>query len=72
MLVMDHSNLSDVNRSKPAGSKTIVKLFGEFDPMGDTIISDPYYGGIDGFEKNFRQVERCSEAFLAFLGFGKQ
>ncbi|CAG8487662.1 7754_t:CDS:2 [Ambispora gerdemannii] len=45
----------------------LLKLFGDYDPEGDRYIRDPYYGGIDGFEKNFQQVTRCSEAFLLHL-----
>lgn len=33
-----------------------VQLFGEFDPQGDKIIKDPYYGDASGFEYNFQQV----------------
>ncbi|CAG8645259.1 9843_t:CDS:2, partial [Paraglomus brasilianum] len=33
-----------VDKIKPEGSKAIVQLFGDFDPEGDRIISDPYYG----------------------------
>jgi low molecular weight phosphotyrosine protein phosphatase len=44
-----------------------VQLFGEYDPQGDTIIKDPYYGGQNGFDKNFQQVERCSKGFLESL-----
>ncbi|KAJ2962005.1 hypothetical protein NQZ79_g2732 [Umbelopsis isabellina] len=53
---------------KPAGSKAEVKLFGEFDPKGEKIIRDPYYGGPEGFEHNFKQVTRASEGFLKHLG----
>ncbi|CAG8570305.1 3141_t:CDS:1, partial [Paraglomus occultum] len=44
LLCMDRSNLSNLNRIKPEGSKAMVQLFGDFDPEGDRIISDPYYG----------------------------
>ncbi|KAJ3413064.1 DEAD-box ATP-dependent RNA helicase [Chytridiales sp. JEL 0842] len=68
MLCMDDSNLSNLMEKKPKGSKTIVKLFGEFDPQGERVIEDPYYGGIDGFEHNFQQVVRASVGFLKSLG----
>ncbi|CAO3617529.1 unnamed protein product [Cunninghamella blakesleeana] len=67
ILCMDESNLEDLLDKKPAKSKAIVKLFGEFDPQGDRIIRDPYYGGIDGFDYNFEQVKRSSEGFLKSL-----
>ncbi|SAL97367.1 hypothetical protein [Absidia glauca] len=68
LLCMDESNLEDLQRKKPAGSKAVVSLFGDFDPQGDRIIRDPYYGAIDGFEHNFKQVTRASEGFLKHLG----
>ncbi|CAB4394293.1 uncharacterized protein OCT59_010960 [Rhizophagus irregularis] len=67
ILCMDKSNLADLKDIQPKGSKAIIKLFGEYDPQGEHIIRDPYYGGIDGFEKNFQQVTRCSEAFIKSL-----
>ncbi|KAG9284025.1 hypothetical protein G9A89_022799 [Geosiphon pyriformis] len=67
ILCMDNSNLADLNDLKPKNSKAIVKLFGNYDPQGDLIIRDPYYGGNDGFEGNFQQVTRCSEGFLRTL-----
>ncbi|OMJ21931.1 Low molecular weight phosphotyrosine protein phosphatase [Smittium culicis] len=69
ILCMDRSNFSDLIDMKPRGSKAIVKLFGEYDPKGEVIIEDPYYGGQEGFEHNFRQVKRCSIGFLKSLGF---
>ncbi|KAL1928793.1 hypothetical protein VTP01DRAFT_2579 [Rhizomucor pusillus] len=68
ILCMDESNLEDLREMAPAGTKATIKLFGEFDPEGDRIIRDPYYGGINGFERNFQQVSRASEGFLQSLG----
>lgn len=48
---MDHSNLQDLKRVQPAGSLAEVGLLGSLDPMGELVIEDPYYGGLDGFEK---------------------
>eukprot|EP01117_Protostelium_nocturnum_P002752 TRINITY_DN1365_c0_g3_i1.p1 TRINITY_DN1365_c0_g3~~TRINITY_DN1365_c0_g3_i1.p1 ORF type:complete len:162 (+),score=45.80 TRINITY_DN1365_c0_g3_i1:67-552(+) len=63
---MDESNLEDLKRvQKQCKEPTaVLKLFGSFDPKGERIIKDPYYGGIDGFQRNFDQCKRCSEAFL--------
>ncbi|KAJ1564220.1 hypothetical protein HK096_009062, partial [Nowakowskiella sp. JEL0078] len=44
ILTMDQSNLEEAKRAKPNSSKANIKLFGDFDPLGETIISDPYYG----------------------------
>ncbi|OLY80371.1 Low molecular weight phosphotyrosine protein phosphatase [Smittium mucronatum] len=67
ILCMDESNLQNLLSMKPRGSKSVVKLFGDFDPKGERIIEDPYYGGPEGFEHNFDQVSRCSEGFLEYL-----
>lgn len=63
---MDESNKEDLLHMKPRGSTTRVALFGEWgtDPQFDKIVSDPYYGGSNGFEKNFEQIGHFSEQFL--------
>ena len=38
ILCMDKSNLRDLNRIRPAGSKAHVDLLGSFDPEGELII----------------------------------
>nr|KAJ3418781.1 hypothetical protein HK105_007851 [Polyrhizophydium stewartii] len=68
MLCMDESNFENLKRMSGGSSKAKIHLFGEFDPNGERIIEDPYYGGIDGFEHNFQQVERASRGFLKHLG----
>ncbi|KAJ1916574.1 Low molecular weight phosphotyrosine protein phosphatase [Tieghemiomyces parasiticus] len=65
---MDESNLANLNKVKPKGSRAQIKLFGSYDPQGDKIIRDPYYGGQSGFDRNFAQVTRCTQAFLDELG----
>ncbi|PVV00926.1 hypothetical protein BB560_004673 [Smittium megazygosporum] len=67
ILGMDEMNLSDLLRLKPKDSNAIVKLFGDFDPKGESIIEDPYYGGIDGFEYIYNQCSRCSKGLLSHL-----
>jgi low molecular weight phosphotyrosine protein phosphatase len=68
ILVMDRENLTNVERIKPSKSKAQIQLLGHFDPEGDIIIKDPYYGGSSGFERNFQQVTRSSFGFLQHLG----
>ncbi|KAI9313982.1 phosphotyrosine protein phosphatase I superfamily [Dichotomocladium elegans] len=68
ILCMDRSNLETLEQMAPPKSKATVKLFGDFDPEGERIIRDPYYGGSTGFENNFRQVTRASDGFLKHLG----
>nr|CAG8461087.1 2205_t:CDS:2 [Entrophospora candida] len=50
-------NLLDAERLKPEASKSIVKLFGEYDPQ------DPYLGDIKDYESSFGQVTRYFEGF---------
>jgi low molecular weight phosphotyrosine protein phosphatase len=57
VLCMDESNLSDLKRMAPKNPTATVDLLGSFDPKGDTIIEDPYYGGINGFEHNVRRTQ---------------
>lgn len=62
---MDQSNMSDINRKKPKGSKAEILLLGSFDPEGDTIIRDPYYDSDNrGFDKCFQQCMRSCKSFL--------
>ena len=64
---MDRSNLSDLQRmqQRKPGSKAKVMLFGEYSGTGKAeAISDPYYGGRDGFEKAYEQAMRFSRNFL--------
>ncbi|KAI8325711.1 LMWPc-domain-containing protein [Martensiomyces pterosporus] len=69
VLCMDESNLHDLQRKRPQGSKATAALFGTYSKeKGDRIIEDPYYGGQQGFEHNFEQVTRCSEGLLRSLG----
>ncbi|CCE83012.1 Piso0_002785 [Millerozyma farinosa CBS 7064] len=66
IIAMDESNLQDLVFNKPKNCKSRIALFGEWrtDPQFAKIVSDPYYGGINGFETNFRQLGHFSEEFL--------
>ncbi|KAH9458426.1 hypothetical protein MJO28_005495 [Puccinia striiformis f. sp. tritici] len=67
ILAMDSSNLRNLIQIKPRQSTATVKLFGEF---GDgKIVKDPYYGGIEGFEYDFKQCVDYSLGLLKSLGF---
>lgn len=66
IICMDQSNRSDLLFMKPRESNTRVALFGEWktDSKFNTVVQDPYYGGINGFETNFQQISHFSEEFL--------
>lgn len=65
---MDRSNLSDLQRHQRGNpnSKAKVMLFGEWSGREGKaeVVSDPYYGGRDGFDKAFEQCSRFSKNFL--------
>lgn len=62
---MDESNMQDLNKQKPTGSKAQLLLLGSCDPQGERIIRDPYYDDDDaGFEKCYQQCVRSCRGFL--------
>jgi low molecular weight phosphotyrosine protein phosphatase len=62
---MDESNMQDLNKQKPSGSKAKLILLGSYDPQGESIIRDPYCDDDDaGFEKCYQQCLRSCRAFL--------
>ncbi|CDH08624.1 probable Low molecular weight phosphotyrosine protein phosphatase [Zygosaccharomyces bailii ISA1307] len=68
VLCMDEMNLRNLRRLRPDGSKARVELFGHWNGTNSkfqAIVDDPYYGGVDGFEHNFRQVSHFSDQFLS-------
>ncbi|KAK4113450.1 phosphotyrosine protein phosphatases I [Canariomyces notabilis] len=67
IFAMDRSNLEDLKRiqQRKPGCKAKVMLFGEYSGTGRAeVISDPYYGGRQGFEKAYEQATRFSKNFL--------
>ena len=67
ILAFDDSNVRDLNETfKPTDgtARAEVKLFGAYDPKGELIIHDPYYGDISDFEVMFDHVYRCCVEFL--------
>ncbi|KAG0036566.1 hypothetical protein BGZ82_004011 [Podila clonocystis] len=69
ILCMDEENLRDLKDMAPKGYTATLKMFGTYDPKGDRIIKDPYYGPQGGFDRNFAQCTRCTDAFLEGLGY---
>ena len=43
---MDRENVANVKRVQPQSAKAKVLLFGEYDPLKELIIEDPYYGKV--------------------------
>jgi len=69
VFVMDKTNLNDTLYLDPTGDHgTRVRLFREFDPEPDDYqVPDPYYGGPEGFDRNYEIVDRTAEAILKRL-----
>ena len=77
IIAMDEDNLIDlrdmVKRAKKRGllsgdELNKVGLFGSFGGKSvDEEVQDPYYGGKDGFEIAFEQVERCGKGLLKHI-----
>lgn len=75
VFVMDRDNLHDTLALDPDGDHgTRVRLFREFDPdAGDGsapdshAVPDPYYGGIEGFERVYEMADRTADAILTRL-----
>ncbi|KAH7104117.1 putative LTP1-protein-tyrosine-phosphatase [Auriculariales sp. MPI-PUGE-AT-0066] len=62
ILASDKNNLSNLESMKPRGSTAVVRLFGSWDDNKE--IADPYYGGMNGFERCYQQCVRYSNALL--------
>jgi low molecular weight phosphotyrosine protein phosphatase len=79
ILAMDEDNLIDLrDMAKRARKKGLlgddgqrmgrVCLYGEFGgKANDEEVGDPYYGGRDGFEVAFEQVQRFGKGLLTYI-----
>ena len=77
IIAMDEDNLLDLREMVKRGRKKGVLsgeerekgfLFGEFGGKdSEEEVQDPYYGGRDGFEIAYEQVERCGRGLLAHI-----
>ncbi len=73
IVAMDASNRSNLQRQAPSSEAAEkIRLLREFDPFADrgASVPDPYYGGIDGFEKVFEIIERSCYNLLEALETG--
>jgi protein-tyrosine phosphatase len=73
IFAMDTNNRSRLlAMSTTPDKKAKVRLLREFDPQGgpNTIVPDPYYGGIEGFEEVYQIIERSCRGLLAALEAG--
>ncbi|KAK7202814.1 low molecular weight phosphotyrosine protein phosphatase [Myxozyma melibiosi] len=72
IFAMDRDNLEDLNYMRPRGIRAKIELFGTYceNPKLDRIVSDPYYGGPDGFQKSFKQLDHFTRVFLKTIEKG--
>lgn len=68
ILAMDRQNYRDMEELAQ-GRTDHLFLLREFDPesKGDLDVPDPYYGGIDGFEKVFHMVSRSIDELIKHI-----
>lgn len=67
IVVMDNENLEAVERQRPMGRTTPVKLFTDFGPDGaGDIVPDPYY--TRDFEGCLNLIESCADGLLLSYG----
>jgi protein-tyrosine phosphatase len=71
VLAMDRKNLRDLLALAPDdAARAKVSLLRSFDPglvAGDDEVPDPYYGGLDGFDRVFDICEAACAGLLAHL-----
>jgi protein-tyrosine phosphatase len=74
IIAMDESNRRNLERlARDDSHREKIHLLRAFDPEGGPheAVPDPYYGGIDGFEKVYWIVERSAEGLLNALEDGE-
>ncbi|MDD5300204.1 MAG: low molecular weight phosphotyrosine protein phosphatase [Gallionella sp.] len=68
VLAMDRSNLAILQRLAPSASDAQVRLFLEYARHhAEREVPDPYYGGVDGFERVLDMVEDAAEGLLQHI-----
>jgi protein-tyrosine phosphatase len=70
IIAMDTENRTKLRRlGRSPQNVAKIQLMREFDPEAepDSSVPDPYYGGIDGFEKVYNIVERSCKGLLDAL-----
>lgn len=65
ILAMDHYNLDLLKAQAPPGSEDRLGLYLAFAPhLGIEEVPDPYYGGVEGFERCIDLVRETSKGLL--------
>ena len=68
VLAMDRANLAELERLAPPGATARLALFLEFAPEAQALeVPDPYYGGVEEFERVLDLCELGARGLLARL-----
>jgi low molecular weight protein-tyrosine phosphatase len=68
VLAMDRANLEGLERLRPKDASARVSLFLEFAPDASTLeVPDPYYGGVEDFERVLDLCESAARGLLTRL-----
>ncbi|HEX4883543.1 MAG TPA: low molecular weight protein-tyrosine-phosphatase [Casimicrobiaceae bacterium] len=71
ILAMDNQNLRELKALRPAHYEGHLGLMLDFAPsLGVREVPDPYYGGLEGFERVLDLLEHASERLLEHVGRG--
>lgn len=74
IIPMDTHNFDDLQSLASRGNpRAKIRLMRDFDPQadGERSVPDPYYGGIDGFERVYDILERSTRCLLDSLEAGE-
>jgi protein-tyrosine phosphatase len=68
VLAMDRANLAELEHLRPGDATAKLALFLEFAPEANELeVPDPYYGGVEGFERVLDLCEVAARGLLARL-----
>ena len=68
VLAMDHANLAELERVRPEAATAKLALFLEFAPEAQALdVPDPYYSGVEEFERVLDLCELAARGLLARL-----
>jgi low molecular weight protein-tyrosine phosphatase len=68
ILAMDRGHLRELRSLAPGRDRDKIELMRSYDaPDADPDVADPYYGGIEGFERMYQVLLRCTAGLLAAL-----
>jgi protein-tyrosine phosphatase len=65
VVAMDRGHERQLQALAPPEHRHKIRLMRSYDPDGgDPDVADPYYGGIEGFERMYEVLERCCRRLL--------